>query len=999
MINICLQNMKGLSMEKLHLCHKILSKHLTDIIIITETWQAQDYALFTPLIIAKSIPTPRISASRGTGGLLLLTRPGLKKDFQVLDITTHSITFKYKSYTIHAVYLPPKMTWDECQQFLPKTRVSLLLGDLNCSMHHRQSTLLNNRRDEFMALCIKYQLEWNTASSDFHNDQVLSQIGLTPQVDLRRAISPKTDHQLLTIALPSRAPPPPTSNSIEQTIRFNLKYLDHPQTCQLLHQTFTSLWNDQYSLFSALHSKIMPENNPSIIQPLLDTFYDLYTTLLKTCCEATLGTYIVQERTNTSIDHSIDFLRNSTARHHAIRLFKRSQRGKQQPMASDNHPLSPLLDATNFYKQLYNPDNSQRFRSRLYQRQPPNSMPNTILKYCNIYNIRKLILKYPGTKSFGLDTLHINIFKTLCSSPIFMQSILMLFHMSIHTTLTPTQWNTSQIVPIPKKSTTFTPSTSRPISLTPCLRRVFESLLLQYIYADHTLNNFSPYQAGFRPGYNTTTHLWLSQASTHFPDDPRLIHIFLDLEKAYDRVPIPRLLDKLLLRKTPPPLIQLIDSLFSNCHSQMIVNQTTGPSFQRSVGLFQGSILSPWLFNVYIDDLALKIARIDPHPIVPPLLLFADDIKLQPSSINMAHRMLAITTTWCVYNGIRINVAKSGVISNNTTSTLCLAVNNQPLPIVTNYEYLGLPFHAKGINFPLYVKNVTRKTEKLFFATTKNSKGWSPFIRLLLFKTFIRPSYEYALPLLFGAKASITPLIKFQDMVSHWIVNGHRGSVLAHAISGLSPIPLRLQELTMRFQFKLETTHTQNPIRSFTNHLRHCQLPLSTHKYTLAPLLTPIDMYKQYLARSNSLPPWTQYTFTEFILEHKIEYFQSLTHVLPKNILPVARDSSLVDISLRIKKPPLRSLAIRWRANRLLANYRCQCGAVHNRGHLETCYDLTTHQLYPAVCSKIPFPHPKPSNHYSLIDHALNTGELQSFIQLLHFVTKSDDFLFVFDPP
>src|SRR6202040_1823157 len=136
------------------------------------------------------------------------------------------------------------------------------------------------------------------------------------------------------------------------------------------------------------------------------------------------------------------------------------------------------------------------------------------------------------------------------------------------------------------------------------LRRVFESLILQFIYSDKALNEFSPYQAGFRPGYNTITQLWLTQASVYHPTDPRSIHIFLDLEKAYDRVPIPRLLDKLKLRNTPTPLIQIVDSLFSQCYSQLIVNAAIGPTFRRSVGLFQGSILSPWLFNVYIDDLA-----------------------------------------------------------------------------------------------------------------------------------------------------------------------------------------------------------------------------------------------------------------------------------------------------------------------------------------------------------------------------------------------------------
>ncbi|KAI8575284.1 hypothetical protein K450DRAFT_262412 [Umbelopsis ramanniana AG] len=68
----------------------------------------------------------------------------------------------------------------------------------------------------------------------------------------------------------------------------------------------------------------------------------------------------------------------------------------------------------------------------------------------------------------------------------------------------------------------------------------------------------------------------------------------------------------------------------------MIVNQSVGPLLSRSVGLFQGSLLSPWLFNVYINDLAEKIARIDFHPFIPPLLLFSDDILLR--TLHSFHR-------------------------------------------------------------------------------------------------------------------------------------------------------------------------------------------------------------------------------------------------------------------------------------------------------------------------------------------------------------------------
>jgi hypothetical protein len=492
MIKICLQNMKGLSMAKLHLCQKLLSKHLTDLIIITETWQHREYALYAPYVVAKSLPTPLIS-TRGTGGLVLLTRPGLVPDITVLHKTTHSITFIFKSYTIHAVYLPPLMPWDECQQFLPKQRVSLLLGDLNCSLHYPHSTLLNNRRDEFLSICTQYQLEWITASMDFRNDQVLSDPNILPTVDIRPPISPKTDHRLLTILLPRYTPPPPLT-SIEQTIRFNLKYLDHPATINLLQHTFLSLWNDNHQIFSRLQQLTLSTTDNQQLPSLIDTFYDLYTTLLKTCCESTLGTYIVQERT-TTIDHSIDFLRNSTAHHHAVRLFKRSQRGQQKPLASDHPSTPPLTDATNFYTNLYNPDHTDRFRSRLYARQPPQSLSTTLVGFFSLHKIRQHILKYPSTKSFGLDTLHIQVFKALSSCTPFIHSLQLLFHLCISTTITPSTWNISQIIPIPKKSNTFTPSTSRPISLTPCLRRIFESLLIEYIYNIQDLNTFTPKQS------------------------------------------------------------------------------------------------------------------------------------------------------------------------------------------------------------------------------------------------------------------------------------------------------------------------------------------------------------------------------------------------------------------------------------------------------------------------------------------------------------------------
>jgi hypothetical protein len=758
---------------------------------------------------------------------------------------------------------------------------------------------------------------------------------------------------------------------------------------------FERLWTDYAGLIQFLSKQIEHSKDRTTTQDLVNTIYEIYTSLLNTCCEKTLGTYQPQQK-QQNIDNSIPFLRSSMAHDHAVRLFKRSQRGKQQQLVSDDPTLSPMDSATKFYATLYNPPNSNRFYSTLYTRQNHPLPSNPLTPFCTPTKISQHIMKYPSTKTFGLDTLHIRIFKSLSSSTHFLSSMQLLFTTFISSTHTPSAWNVSQITPIPKKMDSFTPSSSRPISLTPCLRRIFESLILSFIYSQPTLNEFSPFQAGFRTGYTTVTHLWLSHASAHFPIRPRNIHIFLDLEKAYDRVPIARLLDKLKLRDTPDALIQLVDSLFSSCSSQMIVNHSIGPIFSRSVGLFQGSILSPWLFNVYIDDLAKNLARIDPHPILPPILLFADDIKLQPSTPNIAIRMLSIVQTWSIHNGININVNKSAVIESPSSQSLQLKLNGIPLPLVPSYDYLGMPYTAKGLDFPSFVATITRRTQKIFFASTRYSRGWSPYIRLILFKTFFRSTYEYALPLLYASNTPVTSIQKFQNTMLQWICQGHRGHELNHTLSGVSPISSRIQELTMRFQAKLLSLHADNPIHILKKALVSNEYSTRLQRQLLFPLIPPTKLHQEYLQLSNMRPPWDPLTFTEFIRNCKLQTYATTKNILPRSILPEARDNTLVDISLRIRNPKIQSFAIRWRLNRLLAHYKCKCGDKLTRGHVTRCYDFSN---VPETQHLPPMPQTLPSPHYNPVDHALNFQKVRIFLTLLHFITQHEDFLFDFRPP
>lgn len=201
----------------------------------------------------------------------------------------------------------------------------------------------------------------------------------------------------------------------------------------------------------------------------------------------------------------------------------------------------------------------------------------------------------------------------------------------------------------------------------------------------------------------------------------------------------------------------------------------------------------------------------------------------------------------------------------------------------------------------------------------------------------------------------------------------------------------------MRFQIKMLHLHPDNPLRSLTSSLKTRQHTPRSARLLLAPLLTQCPLLQNYLPISNASPPWDPYTIPQHINANKLQYFLSVSHLMPRNILSAARDNSLVDISLRIRNPHIRSLTIRWRTNRLLASYRCRCGTIHNRGHISTCWNLQSHPLFRKICHTHPFPNPPPTNHYNLIDHALNHGRIRSFLKLLHFVTASPDF--IFDPP
>ena len=140
-----------------------------------------------------------------------------------------------------------------------------------------------------------------------------------------------------------------------------------------------------------------------------------------------------------------------------------------------------------------------------------------------------------------------------------MDLLLHIFNLSWSSHSFPSIWKTSSIIPIHKMGKPLdSPASFRPISLTSCISKLFERIILSRLLFFLESNSIlSPRQAGFRPGRSTLDQiLCLSQSISDGFNKPRpgsrTILSTIDFSKAFDSVWHPALFHKLISAGLPP---------------------------------------------------------------------------------------------------------------------------------------------------------------------------------------------------------------------------------------------------------------------------------------------------------------------------------------------------------------------------------------------------------------------------------------------------------------
>jgi hypothetical protein len=193
----------------------------------------------------------------------------------------------------------------------------------------------------------------------------------------------------------------------------------------------------------------------------------------------------------------------------------------------------------------------------------------------------------------------------------------------------------------------------------------------------------------------------------------------VDFRKAYDTVSHEALWLVAQHAGVPSSLVTLLRKWNTGRTSALEVNGVSTAPFDILRGVPQGDVLSPWLFNLYIESLLRTLQAdaqytgVDAFGISVKELVYADDLALLCTSRAQAQRALTIVHNWCERWGMRMNVgqrkteamvfqpASAAAAPLHEDVNTPLAVGDLVVPITDTYKYLGMTMNADLMFEPL----------------------------------------------------------------------------------------------------------------------------------------------------------------------------------------------------------------------------------------------------------------------------------------------------------
>ena len=218
-------------------------------------------------------------------------------------------------------------------------------------------------------------------------------------------------------------------------------------------------------------------------------------------------------------------------------------------------------------------------------------------------------------------------------------------------------------------------------------------------------------QAGFRAGRSTTEQIFNLRilCEKYLQHQQNLYHVFIDFKKAFDRVWHAALWATMRKYNISANLVRTIEQLYDKATSAVQMNGSIGEWFRTTVGVRQGCLLSPTLFNIFLEPIMSD--ALEEHDGKVSIggrnitnLRFADDIDALAEEEQELEALVKSLDKTCTRYKMEIScIEKPGIILFTKDAT---CFGRMP------YDYKILVYNLKA----------STPTKNMFYFSTTNAK-------------------------------------------------------------------------------------------------------------------------------------------------------------------------------------------------------------------------------------------------------------------------------------
>jgi len=274
----------------------------------------------------------------------------------------------------------------------------------------------------------------------------------------------------------------------------------------------------------------------------------------------------------------------------------------------------------------------------------------------------------------------------------------------------------ARVVPVFKSGDRNNYGNFRPISTLSIFNKILEKLihtrLKSYL---ESMSIFSYNQFGFKRKLGTchAVHYMVHDILEGFRDGKYTVCLFLDLRKAFDTVNAALLLEKLEKYGVRGQCNALIRSYLTDRFQYVSVHDVNSNRLPINLGVPQGSVLGPLLFNLFIDDISKCVSNAQ-------TILFADDAAFYvhdhdfDSVIRKLTDVISNLSNWLRVNRLIPHESKTKIMLLSLKVQPVLPIirfNDVELEWVEDFRYLGIIINNK-LNFGRHIDEICRKLSR-----------------------------------------------------------------------------------------------------------------------------------------------------------------------------------------------------------------------------------------------------------------------------------------------